>query len=173
MVVKMFTVWLECHRLYSNSRCTLLLRATQIRWYLKETNLSGPRFGGQTDGFLCCQYCLRLLDKIHQDSMAIRFYLAEIRSITALGNSCPQLTHQTSLQVVTKPENHSLLRKEKRNALTMPEECFLKLFHYALVPLHCDQLATLPSLHFFVSKTKQAGQSREPSLMNFLSSFKS
>lgn len=85
----------------------------------------------------------------------------------------PQWTHQTSLQVVTKPENHSLLRKEKRNALTMPEECFFKLFHYASVPLHSDQLATLSSLHFFVSKTKQAGQSRKPSLMNFLSSFKS
>lgn len=39
---------------------------------------------------------------------------------------CPQLSHQTSLRVVTKPEDHSLLRKERRNALTMPEECFFQ-----------------------------------------------
>lgn len=39
---------------------------------------------------------------------------------------CPQLNHQTSLRVIMKPENHSLLRKEKRDALTMSEECFFQ-----------------------------------------------
>ena len=72
---------------------------------------------------------------------------------------CPQ----TSLQVVTKPNNHSLLTKERRNAIIMPEECFsincffINWFIMPSVPLHCDQLACLTSLYFFVSKIKRAG----------------
>lgn len=111
---------------------------TQIRWHLKETSLSGPQLGGQTDGFLCCQYCLRLL---RQDPSRQHGHKTSPSRNTRY--HCPQLSHQTSLQMVTKPENHSLLRKEKRDALTMQEDrIFLSnCFIMPSVPLHCGQLA--------------------------------
>jgi len=96
---------------------------TQSRWHLKETSLSGPQLGGQTDGFLCCQYCLRLLRQDPSRQHGHTTYAVSLPSVkssdlTANGNEARE-----PLSVKERKERHSNYARGSNISF--------KLFHYA------------------------------------------